>query len=170
MPPPSRAAAALGISYRPIGEADLPFLFLVYASTRTEELAVTGWPDDAKRNFLAQQFNAQHVHYQHHYPDAEWLVVLRGGEPAGRLYIEEWPDQIRLIDIALLPQHRRAGIGSAILNDVLALAAAKGKPVTIHVERNNPAMQLYRRLGFATLGEAGVYDLLEWRPEGAAPA
>src|SRR5688500_1918182 len=103
MPPPSRAAAALGISYRPIGEADLPFLFAVYASTRAEELAITGWTDEIKQQFLTQQFNAQHAHYQRHYPDAEWLVIERGGEPAGRLYMEEWPSQIRLIDIALLP-------------------------------------------------------------------
>lgn len=163
MPPPLRAAGALGISYRPIAEADLPFLAAVYGSTRTEELEPTGWSEEMKNDFLAHQFNAQHAHYQRHYPDAEWLVIERGGESAGRLYLEEWPSQIRLIDIALLPGFRGSGTGSAILSDLLLWAKEKGKPVTIHVEKNNPARSLYDRLGFRFRDEAGVYDLLEWR-------
>ena len=163
MPPPLRSAARLGVSYRPITPDDLPFLAEVYASTRAEEVAASGWPADFQRQFLAQQFDAQHRHYQTHYPDAEWLVIVRDGAMVGRLYIEEWPSQFRLIDIALLPAARGLGIGSAILDDMFALAEAAGKAVSIHVEKNNPAMALYRRLGFETVEDKGVYDLLEWR-------
>jgi GNAT superfamily N-acetyltransferase len=166
MPPPLRAAAALGVSYRPSTEADLPLLASVYASTRLEEVAQTGWPTEMQLQFLAHQADAQHRHYQAHYPNAEWLVIERGGEAIGRLYVEEWPSQIRLIDIALLPQGRGGGVGGAILADLQAMAADAGKPLTIHVERNNPAMRLYLRLGFAKIDEHGVYDLMEWRPEG----
>ena len=167
MPPPLRAAAALGVSDRPIADSDLPFLAEVYASTRTEELAATGWSEEMLQGFLAHQFGAQHAHYQRHYPDAEWLVIERNGEAAGRLYLEEWPSQIRLIDVALLPAFRGEGAGSAILADLLEWAAGKSKPVTIHVERNNPARSLYDRLGFVFREEAGVYDLLEWRDPAA---
>jgi len=172
VPPPLKAAARLGLSYRTAGDDDLPFLALVYASTRLEEVARTGWAPDAQRQFLAHQFDAQHRHYRQHYPAAEWLVIERGGAGIGRLYIEEWPDQIRLIDIALLPDHRGGGAGSAILADTMDMAAAAGKPLTIHVEKNNPAMQLYLRLGFAPIDEHGVYDLMEWRPpaDGTAAA
>ena len=169
MPPPLRAAAAHGISYRPIGEADLPFLFEVYASTRADELAITGWPDEMKHAFLAQQFEAQHVHYQRHYPDAEWLVIEREGEGIGRLYIEAWDEEVRIIDIALLPHARRHGIGAAILEDLLEEAGEAAKAVSIHVEKNNPARGLYERLGFAPVRDRGVYDQREWRPAGAAP-
>ncbi len=164
-PPPLRTAAGLGVSYRPFVEADLPFLALIYASTRAEEVASTGWPLEMQLQFLSHQFDAQHRHYQRHYPDAEWLVIERGGKPIGRLYLEEWPSQIRLIDIALLPEARGAGVGSAILADLQEMAAAAGKALSIHVERNNPAMSLYLRLGFAKVDEHGVYDLMEWRPE-----
>lgn len=164
MPPPLRAAAGLGVSCRPSTDEDLPFLAAVYASTRLEEVAATGWPQEMQLQFLAHQADAQHRHYRGHYPDAEWLVIERGGEAIGRLFIEEWPSQIRLIDISLLPQGRGAGVGSAILADLKDAAAAAGKPLTIHVERNNPAMRLYRRLGFAKIDEHGVYDLMEWRP------
>ncbi len=164
MPPPLRAAAGLGVSYRPSTDEDLPFLALVYASTRLEEVAQSGWPLEMQHQFLAHQADAQHHHYRRHYPDAEWLVIERGGEAIGRLFIEEWSSQIRLIDISLLPQGRSGGVGTAILADLQEMAAAAGKPLTIHVERNNPAMRLYLRLGFAKIDEHGVYDLMEWRP------
>lgn len=165
MPPPLNAAAQLGIAYRPATEEDLSFLALVYASTRLKEVAQTGWPLEAQRQFLAHQFDAQHRHYRQHYPAAEWLLIQRDGTAVGRLYVEEWADQIRLIDIALLPDHRGTGAGSAILSDLMDMATAARKPLTIHVEKNNPAMRLYLRLGFARIDEHGVYDLMEWRPE-----
>ena len=73
-------AADAGLTFRHITEADLPFLARLYASTRTEELAVTPWSAEQKAAFLAMQFQAQHAHYQQHYPTADWLVTMRGGE------------------------------------------------------------------------------------------
>jgi ribosomal protein S18 acetylase RimI-like enzyme len=165
MPPPLKAAAGLGIAYRPITDDDLPFLGALYASTRAEEVAMTGWPPEMQGQFLAQQFDAQHRHYMRHYPDAEWLIVERGGEPIGRLYIEEWSTQIRIIDISLMTESRGRGLGAAILEDMLEMARSAGKSVSIHVEKNNPARHLYDRLGFAAVEDKGVYDMLEWRPD-----
>jgi len=165
MPPPLLAAAACVLSYRPAREDDLPFLALLYASTRDEEVASTGWPIEAQRAFLQQQHEAQHSHYRKHYADAEWLVIERGDEAIGRLYLEEWPSQMRIIDISLMPDSRGRGFGAAILRDVQADAASRGKGVSIHVEKNNPARRLYERLGFAAVEDKGVYDLLSWSPE-----
>jgi GNAT superfamily N-acetyltransferase len=167
MPPPLGAAAALGISYRPAGEGDLPLLSAVYASTRAEELAPLGWPDEIKQQFLAHQFNAQHVDYERNFPDAERLLIVRDGEDIGRLYIIELSDHVLVMDIALLPPWRGLGIGAAIFADIKAQARAASKPIRIHVEKNNPARHLYDRLGFATIEDAGIYDLLEWRTDEA---
>jgi GNAT superfamily N-acetyltransferase len=164
MPPPLRAAAQAGINYRPMEAGDLPFLSQLYARSRREEVAATGWPPEAQAAFLAQQFDAQHRHYQAYYQGAEWLIVERGGEPIGRLYLDEWPTQFRIIDIIVDDGFRGRGIGRAILEDVQYLAAAAGKPLSIHVEKTNPAMKLYLRLGFERVEDKGVYDLLEWRP------
>lgn len=155
-------AADVGLSFRPITDADLPFLARVYASTRAEELDVTDWSDEHKAAFLEAQFQAQHAHYQRYYPSADWLVTMRGGEDIGRLYLERWPTQHRIIDIAFLPEHRGKGLGEALLRDLMDEAAACGKAVSIHVEKFNPAMRLYRRLGFATVEDKGVYDLMFW--------
>ena len=164
MPPPLRAAAALGITYRALSDGDHPFAASLYASTRSEELAQTGWPDEIQHAFLAQQFDAQHRHYRQHYPAAEWLIVERADERIGRLYIEEWEREFRVIDIALVPASRGQGIGAAVLSDVIAQAGAAGKAVSIHVEKHNGAMRLYQRLGFVRVDEHGIYDLMERRP------
>lgn len=162
MPPPLRAAAALGISYRPLTEADLPFIAGVYASTRADELALTEWPDEMKLQFLEHQFNAQSTDYARNYPDAERLVIEHEGEDVGRLYIDEESAILNLIDIALLPAARGKGLGGAILADIIDSAQEAGKTVQIYVEKFNPARRLYDRLGFVCESDEGVYDLLTW--------
>jgi ribosomal protein S18 acetylase RimI-like enzyme len=153
------------ISFRPIGDDDLPFLARLSASTRWEELVEVPWPDEQKHAFLRFQFDAQHDHYRKHYPKASFEVVLADGEPAGRLYVDEWADEIRLVDVALLPEHRNRGLGTRLLGGVMERARAAGKPLTIHVEGFNPALRLYERLGFRRIGEHGPYFLMEWKPE-----
>jgi ribosomal protein S18 acetylase RimI-like enzyme len=155
-------AADYGLNFRRITAADLPFLARVYASIRAEELAATDWSDQHKAAFLDQQFQAQHAHYQRYYPNADWLVTGHQGRDIGRLYIERWPSQHRIIDIAFLPEHCGKGFGAALLRDLQDEAAAAGKAVSIHVEKLNPAMRLYRRLGFVTEEDKGVYDLMRW--------
>jgi ribosomal protein S18 acetylase RimI-like enzyme len=142
---------------------DVGWLFRIYASTREEELAATGWPDEVKAQFLGMQFQAQDRYYRQVYPDASFDLVEVSGEPAGRLYVNRAPDEIRIIDIALLPAFRGRGLGSAILRAVLDEADAVGRPVTIHVEQHNPALRLYQRLGFRVLDTRGLYHFLEWR-------
>ena len=152
------------VAFRPMTEGDLDFLRRLYASTREEELAQVPWSDEEKAEFLRFQFEAQHKHYQEHFPDAQYSVIELAGKPIGRLYLDRREDEHRLIDIALLPENRGGGIGGGIMRDVLAEAAAAGKRVRIHVERNNPAMRLYERLGFEKIEEQGIYHLMEWTP------
>jgi GNAT superfamily N-acetyltransferase len=159
----SRAAAA-GLTFRPIADADLPFLERVYGSTRMDELALTDWSDAQKAAFITMQFNAQHAHYQKHYVGSDFFVIERDREGIGRLYLARWKAEHRIVDIALLPEHRAGGLGTALLTDLLDEAARAGKAVTIHVEKFNPAMTLYRRLGFVAAGEEGAYDLMRWTP------
>src|SRR2546423_9430875 len=105
--------------------------------------------DDAqKKVFLDHQFAAQFEHYGIHYPTCERNIVERDGEPIGRFWIDEWRDQIRIVDIALMPEYRGSGIGSRLLHQVLGPGDSACKPVTIHVEGFNPALRLYQRLGF----------------------
>jgi GNAT superfamily N-acetyltransferase len=160
--------AGHSVALRPISPADRDFLRRVYAGTRAEELALVDWDDAQKDAFLTMQFEAQHAYYQENYPRAAFGVILLDHQPIGRLYLDRRADEIRIIDIALLPEHRRRGIGLAFLEAILAEGARAGLLVTIHVERFNPAMRLYDRLGFQTIEDKGVYLLMEWSPRRAA--
>ena len=164
MPPPIRSAGDFGISYRQFAEEDLPFVAELYASTRREEVAMTGWPTEMQEAFLRQQHEAQHSHYSLHFGDAEWLIIEQGDEAIGRLYLRDLPDNLHIIDISLLPGSRGKGIGGAIMQDILDQARGIGKGVSIHVERNNPARSLYARLGFEMIEDRGVYDFLRAQP------
>jgi len=161
-PGPEQPPMPPAVTSRAIAPGDEELLYRIYASTRFEELAPVPWTAAQKEGFLRMQFRAQSADYAANYPDAAFLVLLVGGTPAGRLYVDRRSDEVRIIDIALLPEHRGAGVGGALLRGILAEAAAAGKAVRIHVERMNPALRLYERLGFRRTGEDGIYFLMEW--------
>lgn len=157
------------ISFRPETDDDIEFTARLFNTTREEELKPVPWPDEQKAVFLRQQFNAQRIHYRTHYDRAEYSIILENGEPIGRLYLNRLPDDIRIVDIALMPEHRGRGIGTLLLREILDSASAEGKSVSIHVEMYNPAMRLYERLGFRQIDTYGVYHLMEWRGDALAP-
>ena len=161
------------VTLRAATQADEHVLRDIYASTRADELAQLDWTLEQKAWFVGMQFDAQHRHYVEHYPDAAFLVIERDGVPVGRLYLHEQPTEVRIMDIALLPEARGLGIGTTLLRQVIADAAARGQAVSIHVEDRNPARQLYERLGFTPVEIRGVYTLMEIRRaphDGAARA
>lgn len=148
------------VRLRPIIAEDREILYRCYASTRAEEMSYVDWSDEAKEQFLRMQFHAQAEHYDKHYTGAQFQLILVDEEPAGRLYVDRWRDEIRIVEITLLPAYRGQGIGGSLLRDLIAESTSCGKPLSIHVEKFNPAMKWYRRLGFQTVGEVGVYDLM----------
>lgn len=155
------------ITLRPMHEADLPFLRALYATTREAELAQVPWTAEQKGAFLDHQFHAQHEHWQTHYTGTSWDVVEENDIPVGRLYVGRWADEIRIVDIALLPSHRGRGIGSELIRALFREGDATGRKVSIHVELFNPARALYRRLGFEETGAHGVYLRMDRFPRGA---
>ncbi len=157
------------IDLRDIQEKDLAVLCKIYGSTRTEELEKgTNWNEEQKNIFIEQQFSAQHDYYQKNYLGANFYIIEKGNTIIGRLYIDFFFENksIRIIDITLLPDWRNKNIGSSILEEILKKAATAKRNVTIHVESFNPAINLYKKLGFTKISETnGVYHLMEWRPE-----
>jgi ribosomal protein S18 acetylase RimI-like enzyme len=155
----NRLAAAL--TRRPIEPGDEAFLARLYATTRAAEIALVPWPDEEKAAFLRQQFQAQHSYYHVQFPHACYDLLLIAGEPAGRLYVDRRPEEFCILDIALLPEHRGHGIGTALLREIIEEAKAEGKPIRLHVEPMNPAYRLYSRLGFVEVRQNGPYIQME---------
>src|SRR5712691_2357269 len=99
------------LSLRPVTQADEPFLRALYASTRDEELAQVEWAEGQRELFVRWQFDLQRREYDARFPDARYEVIMVDEEPAGRIWIGEDEEQIRLLDIVLLPQFRDAAWG-----------------------------------------------------------
>ncbi len=138
-------------------------MFQVYASTRAEELALVDWTLEQKLAFLQMQFNAQRQHYRVYYPAATYHLIRRDDVPIGRMIVHRSQDEILLMDIALLPESRNAGIGTALIRELQDEAARTRRALRLHVETFNPARRLYDRLGFHPLVESGIYVEMEWR-------
>lgn len=149
------------IRFRSSQAKDIPFLQQVYASTRTDIQEAVGWTQEQKNMLIQQQFHAQHSHYQQHYKNASFDLVLFKKRSIGRLYINREQDEIRIIDIALLPDYQNKGIGSFLLKNVLEEGKETNKAVSLHVKQDNPALRLYERLGFKKKEEVGDRFLLE---------
>jgi ribosomal protein S18 acetylase RimI-like enzyme len=143
---------------------DEAFLLSVYASTRSGELSQVEWSEEQKDAFVRQQYSAQAQYYLDYYSTASFDVIECGDRAAGRLYVARWPSEIRIVDIALLPEWCNRGIGGSLLRQLQAEARASEKSLTIHVERFNPALRLYTRLGFRQVEDKGIYLFLEWKP------
>jgi ribosomal protein S18 acetylase RimI-like enzyme len=152
----------VAVTLRPVDVADAELLFRIFASTREQQLALAGLPSGQIEALLRMQFLAQDQQYRATHPGAEDSVIVVDGHPAGRLWVARDGDGIRLLDIALLPEHRGRGIGTALIRRLQDEAAAAGLPLRLHVARTNPATSLYLRLGFHPDGGDDVYQAMAW--------
>ncbi len=152
------------VTLRPVGAADEPLLFEIYASTRAEEMALVPWTSEQQLAFVKMQFAAQQEHYRKIQPDASHDVIMVQDRPIGRLYVARTKERIEIMDIVLLPQERNAGIGSFLIKALMDEATRGGKSLRIYVESFNPSLRLFERLGFKAVEEHGVHLLMEWDP------
>ena len=153
------------ITLRKACESDAAFLLEVYESTRADELALVSWSDEQKEAFLKFQFDAQHGFYHDQYPQASYNIILQDSEPVGRLYVLREDDQMRILDVTVLPRYRNAGVGTALMRELLTEGAQTRRPVHIWVEHFNPSVRLFERLGFSRIQEEGINFLMEWQAE-----
>ena len=153
----------LALGLRPSVSSDRPFLLSVFASTREAELALLPLSGEQKALFAQTQFDAQMRHYQLHFGQADSSIILLDGAPIGRLIVDRRPEVLHLLDIALLPQFRRNGIGTELLRQLAAEAEATGTPIRLEVMPNNAARDLYERLGYSVTRQMGAYVEMERR-------
>ena len=144
---------------RPAVAADEAFLRELYATTRPD---LAGWDDAPRAELVDLQLRAQHRAWEAAYPGSTDEVLLLDDCPVGRLWVAWLPDACVLVDIILRPEHRRTGLGTRVLAEVLAEADHRGVPVRLSAQRANaPALAFYARLGFAETGGDEVYAALE---------
>lgn len=150
---------------RPSLPEDREFLFQLYASTREQELRAFGWPPAQQEAFLRMQFNAQQQWYSATYSNAENQIIEKDLQPIGRMIVQREAGLWRLVDIALLPEHRGQGIGGELLRALIEQCRDSGAVLQLQVLNTNPAQRLYTRLGFVKTGEDQLYTQMELRPQ-----
>lgn len=149
------------LSLRAITSGDQPFLLALVDSTR-DDLSVL---DRTLRGMLVRlQHDAQASDYRRRFPRMEQNLVLADGAPAGRLYVARGTNEIRLVDISLLPAYRSQSIGASLLARLQDESRLSGLPLRLHVLQASPAVRLYRRLGFQPGAVDGLYQAMEWHP------
>ncbi|MEY7852220.1 ribosomal protein S18-alanine N-acetyltransferase [Natrarchaeobius sp. A-rgal3] len=133
------------VSIRPAERADL------LAVTHIENASFTQpWPYDAFERFL---------------DEPGFLIAEHEGDVAGYVVADVSRNFGRRLghvkDIAVHPERRGIGVGSALLTRILAVLTAQGaRTVKLEVRRSNDgAKRLYRRFGFEPLRRVpGYYE------------
>lgn len=124
---------------RPVLESDRSFLYALHCATMREVIDRTwGWDEAWQRNDFETRFKRCSV-----------SIIEADGRTAGGLWLESRPDSLCIVDLQVLPELQCRGIGTAVVQGVMAQAAARGVPVALVVLQVNPrAQRLYERLGF----------------------
>jgi len=154
------------VELRPVSESDNEFLLSVYGSTRADEMAQVEWAEGQQEMFLRWQFDMQRREYDTRFPEAAYHVIVIDQEPAGRIWVGADDEQVRLLDIGLLPEFQNRGVGTGLVQRLMTYAANQDKALRHMVfVLNNNAERFYERLGFKQIEEFGAYKHMEWRPE-----
>jgi ribosomal protein S18 acetylase RimI-like enzyme len=152
------------LTLRPARGEDAAFLLEVYKSSRGEDLRELGWDENRVAEFLDMQYEAQRTFDDQDYAQANDAVILSAGERAGRLLVDSRENEIRCVDLALLPEFRDRGLGTLILRRLQRDATEANKPLRLQVIRYSRAVGLFERLGFVRTSETGTHFQMEWKP------
>ena len=150
---------------RPASTRDEDFFLQLYQSSRGEDLRGLGWDEDRISEFLEMQYEAQGNFHAGDFPNASDEVILLDSQPIGRLTVDRRVDEIRLVDLALLPDYRNRGLGSRLIQSLKEEATLQRKPLRLQIIRFNRALGLFERLGFTRTSETGTHFQMEWVSE-----
>jgi ribosomal protein S18 acetylase RimI-like enzyme len=104
--------------------------------------ATFGWDDASQTAYFEERFDA-----------FGGQVLQADGVDVGELLVEERPDELFIVRLALLPDWQGRGIGSAIVRMLIDRARELESALTLDVLRANPrAVRFYESLGFVRTG------------------
>jgi len=92
---------------------------------------------------------------------AVWLRLLVGDQKGYGYVDDETPE----LTVAVVPEYRGKGIGARLLSHLFAAAEARYSCLSLSVSPNNPALRLYNRMGFETVGISGASLIMKRRSQ-----
>lgn len=161
---PSKFHLADGLNIRPARESDRPFIESLYHSTRDDLRMLDAEPDFIEA-LIEQQQEAQQQGYGEQFPNAFYLILEKQSDPIGRVVLDFAENEIRIIDIVLIPAARSMGYGSSILYALKHAAETVCTPLVLSVYKtNHAARKLYEQHGFAVEQGNPMVDQMVWYP------
>lgn len=151
------------VRLRPATSDDSEFLRRLFFIIRAPEFEQAGLVGPQLDILLNQQYLAMRTHYDRVYPDASYVIFEIDGEQVGYQATID-VDTLHLIDISIMPEYRNQGLGTSRMLALQEHARRTGKPMTLTVEKFNPALRLYERLGFVVYDNSAVYQRMRWTP------
>jgi ribosomal protein S18 acetylase RimI-like enzyme len=149
----------------PAGASDSGFLYRLFESIRGQQFAQIPLPPAQLEALVRMQFSAQQTGYRNRYPQSQDFIVMTGDKPAGRIWLNESPSEVAIVDIAILPEYRGCGLGTSVLTQIVSNASLSAKAIRLQVDRANiGAARLYRRLGFEVVSGNEVCEEMELPP------
>ena len=142
---------------------DAEFLRGLFFEIRAPDFLIAGLVGESLDQLLNQQDNAMRTYYDQVYAEALYEILEVNGQPIGYQATIDI-DTLHLIDIAITSDFRGKGIGTKQMIDIQTRAKALDKALTLTVEKFNPALRLYQRLGFQTYQETDIYLRMRWEP------
>lgn len=157
---------------RPARPEDEPFLFELFAESQ-QQLAFLRSDERLWQSLLEMQHRGRKLSYAAAFPEAsDSILCLEEGSdghtPVGRLLVNRGQHIWRVVDIAVLIQHRGKGLGTMVLRECQAQCREAGAMLELEVAPQNPALQLYTRLGFRITGEDVLGVKMAWNAEDSA--
>src|SRR5712691_5416345 len=117
------------VTCRPAAIDDEAFLYGLITRATAQALGAAHWPEHVRDPLLRTQYQAREQGIAANYPDAARQIILVDGAPAGRLVVSRTNDEIRIVDIAVLPERQNTGIGTAAMLELLEESNRSGKPL-----------------------------------------
>ena len=144
----------MNLSYRAALPEDFDFLFRLHKMAMREyvEASFGPWDEDW-----------QAAYYRKHFNPALLKIIQSGGIDVGVLYVQERAEELFVVNLEILPEYQRRGIGTAVIRQLTARAQSQSKQVALQVLKTNiSARSLYQRLGFGVTGENDTHYIMAW--------
>ena len=156
-----------GLNLRPQRDSDAVFVATLYNSTR-DDLYLADAENDFIEELIEMQFRAQREGYGQQFPNAMYFIIELHQQPIGRAAVDFGPNEVRMIDLSLIPPARNKGYGTNVIRALQIAANQVRTPLTLTVLMNNPrAAQLYANLGFRIEQQTPSHALMAWYPQTA---
>jgi GNAT superfamily N-acetyltransferase len=146
------------------GPEDEALRFELFAAEKALEFERIGLTEDQYRSLLEMQYRGRGWSYAAQHSELEeWILCTQAGSGVGRYLLEETVKGIRVLDLAVLPQWRGRGIATEVLQMLAQRCCALGVALSLRVVKDNPAVQLYARLGLRVIAEDAISYEMIWR-------